>query len=799
MLSARSRGITMKFLHHFSNRQMLSASILAFAIMWGIFFVFPSVLLGSQAQNTQDATASQPKRVLIFNSYHSGMPFSDDEIRGIRTALPPDTEIFIEYMDTKRLLDADYLTLLKDVYVMKYAGKRFDLIFSLDDDALLFLLKHGQTIFKDIPVVFCGVNALKPGMLDAAPLFTGVTETMDIEATLNIGLKLFPQVRQILVVTDRSTTGASNRAVLEEIAESGRIRRPFIFLDEGQGLDLPELIDKLRKSAGLSLVYHSDFFQDKNGHALNPETVMPMVSENAPGPVMVHGGMYLGHGALGGKVNSGYYQGTTAAGLARRIWAGENPASIPVVRENINTATLDYQVMKRWGIDPSSIKISDQVDIINQPEDPWHGYGRYLLAASAFIILEGLLILWLLHLLRQQRRLRLEATQSEARFSKFFDLTPIPLCYSRQDGRMVAVNQAFTNVLGYTLEDVPTRNDWWLKAYPDPDKRKAVMESWNQSSIMNSSRMPETFERHVTARDGSEHAMLVDYNSLDQYLIASMFDITEHKKMQEMMVQTEKMVSVGGISAGIAHEINNPLGIIVQAVQTLAQRMRPDFPKNQEVAKSIGLDLELMARYAQTRKLDIFVADIESAALRAASIIRHMLDFSRLSESTRLSCNLPDIIDKALALASNDFDLKKSFDFKKIEITKKYTEPIPYIECTDTDIEQVILNLLRNSAQAMGAAWKDPRIDIRLIKQADSLRLEIEDNGPGISPEIQRRIFEPFFTTKAPGIGTGLGLSVSYFIITKGHGGKMSVESTPGSGCVFIIELPLRDHPEAKK
>ena len=258
---------------------MLNASILAFAIMWGIFFVFPSVSLGSQAQNTQNATASQPKRVLILNSYHSGMPFSDDEIRGIRTALPPDTEIFIEYMDTKRLRDAGYLTLLKDVYVMKYAGKKFDLIFSLDDDAFRFLLEHGQAIFADIPVVFSGVNALRPGMHDDAPLFTGVIETMDIEATLNIGLKLFPQVRQILVVTDRSTTGASNRAVLEEIAKSGRIRRPFIFLDEGQGLDLPELTDKLRKSPRMSLVYHSDFFQDKNGHALNPETVMPLVSE----------------------------------------------------------------------------------------------------------------------------------------------------------------------------------------------------------------------------------------------------------------------------------------------------------------------------------------------------------------------------------------------------------------------------------------------------------------------------------------------------------------------------------------
>lgn len=746
--------------------------------------------------SSQETGVGPSKRVLILNSYHPGMPLSDEEIRGIKSTLPPDTAITIEYMDTKRLRDAGYLTLLREVYTMKYAGKHFDIIFSLDDDALLFLLEHGQTIFKDIPVVFCGVNGMRPGMLEQNSLFTGVVETMHIERTLEMGLKLYPQAQRILVITDRSTTGSSNRAILEEIAQSGRVRRPLVFLDEGQGLDLPELLDKLRKFPRPSLVYHSDFFQDKYGRALNPETVMPLVSENAPGPVLVHGGMYLGLGALGGWVNSGLYQGATAAGLALRIWAGEAPASIPVVRENVDSVTLDYQAMQRWGIDLDSAKLSARVDIVNQPEDLWHGYGRYLLAAVAFIILEGLLILWLLRLLRRQRLLRSEALQSEARFRGLFDLAPIPLCFTRQDGRFVAVNRAFTKVLGYTLEDLPTLDDWWLKAYPDPAYRTSVMESWQRSDFRNPAAVPVAHERRVTAKDGSEHFLLVNYNFLDHYSVASMFDMTEHKKMQEMMVQTEKMISIGGISAGIAHEINNPLGIILQAAQTLAQRMRPDFSKNQEVATSMGFDLDLMARYAAARKLDLFVADIESAALRAASIIRHMLDFSRLSQSHRLSCSLPDIIDKALALASNDFDLKKSFDFKKIAITKQYVESIPEIECSETDIEQVILNLLRNSAQAMGADCEEPRIEIRLSAHGSWARLEIEDNGPGIPEDIQRRIFEPFFTTKAPGVGTGLGLSVSYFIVTNGHGGKMSVQSAPGKGSVFSVELPLRSRRE---
>jgi signal transduction histidine kinase len=258
-------------------------------------------------------------------------------------------------------------------------------------------------------------------------------------------------------------------------------------------------------------------------------------------------------------------------------------------------------------------------------------------------------------------------------------------------------------------------------------------------------------------------------------------------------VQTEKMISVGGIAAGIAHEINNPLGIVLQAAQNLTQRLKPNFPKNAETAKAVGLDMEVMGRYIKARKLDLFLEDIQIAATRAAGIIRHMLDFSRRTESQRCLCDLPAIIDKAVALAGSDYDLKKSYDFKRIQITRDIAPDLPNISCTETEIEQVLLNLLRNAAQAMAAMApppEDPRIEIHATADADFVRIEVVDNGPGMTPEMQRRIFEPFFTTKPPGVGTGLGLSVSYFIITKGHKGRLTVSSAPGQGARFTIELP---------
>jgi len=251
---------------------------------------------------------------------------------------------------------------------------------------------------------------------------------------------------------------------------------------------------------------------------------------------------------------------------------------------------------------------------------------------------------------------------------------------------------------------------------------------------------------------------------------------------------------VGGIAAGIAHEINNPLGIVLQAAQNLIQRTNPQFKKNLEVAGAIGLDMTHMTEYFRQRKLDAFIEDIMAASVRASGIIRHMLDFSRKSESRRAVCDLAGIIDKAIELAGSDYDLKKSYDFRKIRIVRDYADELPTLHCTETEIEQVMLNLLRNAAQAMASARPpvgQPQIDIQVRAEDGYAFIVLTDNGPGMTPEVRRRIFEPFYTTKAPGVGTGLGLSVSYFIITKGHGGIMHVDSRPGEGTTFTIELPL--------
>jgi len=184
---------------------------------------------------------------------------------------------------------------------------------------------------------------------------------------------------------------------------------------------------------------------------------------------------------------------------------------------------------------------------------------------------------------------------------------------------------------------------------------------------------------------------------------------------------------------------------------------------------------------------------ISESGKRAATIVRDMLSFARKSDSSFTEHDMVKTMESAIELAENEYNLKMQFDFKQIDIIREFDQ-VPIIFCDNNKIQQVLLNLLKNGAQAMAEIDDDkvqPCFIIRIFESNNAVRIEIEDNGPGIDSEIQKKITEPFFTTKPDGIGTGLGLSVSYFIICENHQGKMGVNSSLGKGATFYIELPI--------
>jgi len=406
--------------------------------------------------------------------------------------------------------------------------------------------------------------------------------------------------------------------------------------------------------------------------------------------------------------------------------------------------------------------------------------------------------------------------KSEAKYRSLFTLSPDMIFLNTAEGKVMDINQAGATLLGYDSPqeiigtyaqqyyyDASARN----KLRREMDKKGYVKnleiilqtKSGQQIFCIENAHRVMNMQKSGYVYQGIIHDITSRIEQ-EQTRLKQNLELSEANKQlreaRDKLVQKEKMASIGQLSAGIAHEINNPLGFVKSNYSSL-KRYLESIKKFISIYKNAAqIDSqkvrELKALYEQ-EDLDYIIEDVdavftetEEGIQRIMSIVRNLKSFSRAgTEEIVESYDLNAGIESSLVIGRNEY--------KYVAKVEKELSKLPPVACNANEINQVILNLIVNAANAIDeAGQKQGKIIISTWSDEANVYCSVSDNGPGIPQDIKNKIFDPFFTTKKIGKGTGLGLSISYDIIVNRHSGNLEVSSEKGRGTKFTFCLPIK-------
>ena len=353
------------------------------------------VILGTQSFAMKD------KRVLLLNSYNIDLSWTASVTQGVEAGLAvqgPSVKLSVEFMDTKNYFNPAYIAMLVEEYRLKYSGIQFDAIITADDNAANFALEYRTLLFKDAPIIFCGVNNLEfPNQKDFVNI-TGVLEFTDIAGTIDAALQLQPHLKTFYIITDDTTTGRINRELVKGIIPNYKGRLEFVWLDNISMSELKNMLAYLPDSSAILFVLLN---RDLLGDRFTFTESIAQIRSVANSPMYSMWDFYFGEGIVGGKIISGRLQGAIAAKMALEVISGKKPEDVPIVVHKANQYMFDYAVMERFGIDPE--RVPEGSILINVPESI---YAKYVYEVWTIVIVITLLAGVIIILLANNRARR---------------------------------------------------------------------------------------------------------------------------------------------------------------------------------------------------------------------------------------------------------------------------------------------------------------------------------------------------------------------------------------------------------
>lgn len=564
--SGRSDSSILHKKKHLSNS--FKQHFLTVLLFFNVLFISPCI-----DRDAHGVDKNREIHVVIFNSYHQGFKWTDDITAAVISRMSAKLEkidFHVEYMDSKRHPGQQFNDILFKSFAHKYKRLKPDIIITSDDNALDFIQHHHEELFPEVPVVFCGVNDVSRALSVDRRYFTGLVETLDIAANIDLAQLLLPAISEIVIVSDGTSTGIGTRKMAVEV-EADYPELEFTYLN-GEEWSTDEMLAKLRQLRRTSAVIVPAWYLDKDGNTFDNTTIYPRITEASVVPVFGTSSANLGFGIIGGKLNSGTIQGEYAAHQALRILFGEVATEdLPVETASQNRFMFDHQQLVRFGISQRSLPPG--ASIVNRPVPFYELYKIETAVAGTSFLLLVVIIAFLIWNIRLRQKVQLDLINQKQMAERYLAVVGVILVAIDDQFRITLINRKGQEVLGYKEHELQGK-DWFKICLPQSEYERVIKV---YRELMAGKQVQYQYhENIIITKSGEErlvswnNVLLKDSNGRITGILACGEDITDRKIIEQGLRESEERfrtlhnASFGGI---VIHD----KGLILDCNQGLSE------------------------------------------------------------------------------------------------------------------------------------------------------------------------------------------------------------------------------------
>lgn len=744
------------------------------------------------------------KHILVIHSYHQSFVWTDSISNGIKSVLTPlegEIETFYEYLDSKRFVDPIFIESFEEKYELLCSKITCDAIIVSDNNALNFAIRNRERFFKNIPIVFCGVNNYSPELLKGESLVTGIAEYAAIDSTLMLMNRLHPK-RKVLIINDRTVTGLANKAIIMEALPELEKKMLIEYSDSSS---MNAILEKVKGLSNDWMIYLAPFTMDAEGNYYSFNDVVRLVSNASSVPIYGSWDFYLGKGIVGGYITSGFMQGQLAGKLALSIVKGANTNLIPVHDKSAVSIKVDHSQLIKYDIKEHRLPVG--TIIFNREKTFFEKNIRFfknVLRIGLIVIL--LLIIYSVLKYRQKKllerrnleldqeveersrelleanetlnRKNVEITKQEEltklaylRLKAILNNSLVGIVVTDKEGKIIDQNNRISEILGSEKGELLDKNI--MSTFLSKSNFDILMNEYKQ---LEGSKAFIRNEIPLKRADGSVlwtkiYISEMLYSQIEDANIWVIDDVSEivenranlEKKTVELKESNETKDQFFSI---ISHDLKGPLSSVLGLLEIIS--------KNSEIFS----DEEKKA----------YIENCYESAQDMNDLLDNLLRWGRI-QIGGVSWN-PEIIDLKNITDSVLQTLINIAKAKGIELKNNIPQEIKAFG-DENMIKTVVLNLVNN---AIKFTRKEGFVEISASIKNSRVEVLVRDNGTGIKSDDIQYLFNIDKKIQQEGTnkesGTGLGLIIVKDIIEKNKG-TIRVESELNVGTSVYFDLPL--------